>query len=71
VIAVIPPAAGRPDPVDLLLCWHHYRASRQRLAAIGAVIVDIDGTPVADEEWPTTIAEPSGQGGRILGRSGH
>jgi len=33
VIAVIPPTAGRPDPADLLLCWHHYRAGRQPLAA--------------------------------------
>jgi len=71
VIAIIPPAAGRAGSADLLLCWHHYRASRQRLAAIGAVLVDIDGTPVADEEWPTTVAEQPGQGGRTRGRSGH
>jgi hypothetical protein len=33
---VMPPAPGRPHPVDLWLCGHHYRESRQALAAAGA-----------------------------------
>jgi len=52
VIAIMPPAAGRPDPVELLLCWHHYRASRQALAAAGATILDINGIPLTPEVWP-------------------
>ena len=36
-----PAAAGptaRPHETDLLLCGHHYRASRTALAAAGAVV---------------------------------
>lgn len=53
VIAVMPPATDRPHPTELLLCGHHYRASRKALAAAGATVVDIDGTPVDcdDEAW--------------------
>lgn len=58
VIAVIPPAAGRPRPADLLLCWHHYRASRQALAAAGTLLVGIDGTPIAGEDWPLEAESP-------------
>jgi uncharacterized Zn-binding protein involved in type VI secretion len=46
VIAVMPPAPGRPHQTDLLLCGHHYRVCRQALAASGATVVDIDGIPV-------------------------
>ena len=51
VVAFIPASAGRPHRTDLLLCGHHYRASRQALAAAGATVVDLDGTPVADNHW--------------------
>ena len=40
VRVLIPPAPVRPHSVDLLLCGHHYRASRAALAAAGAVITD-------------------------------
>jgi hypothetical protein len=43
VRAIMPPAAGRPHPVDLLLCGHHYRVSRQALAAAGADIFSLPG----------------------------
>jgi hypothetical protein len=33
----MPPASGRPHPVDLLLCGHHFRISQWTLAAAGAV----------------------------------
>ncbi len=69
VIAIIPPAAHRPQPADLLLCWHHYRASRQALTAAGALIVCIDGTPIADEEWLPPMAEPPDPGERTLSPS--
>jgi hypothetical protein len=42
VVVLIPPASGRPHRTDLLLCRHHYRASRQALAAAGAVVLDPD-----------------------------
>jgi len=69
VIAIIPPAEDRPEPADLLLCWHHYRASRQSLTAAGALLVDIDGTPIAGDEWPPAMAEPPGPGDRTLSPS--
>ena len=36
VKVMMPPTAARKDPVDLWLCGHHYRASRQALAVAGA-----------------------------------
>jgi hypothetical protein len=38
VQVVMPPTAARPHETDLLLCGHHYRASRNALAAAGAVV---------------------------------
>ena len=46
VIAVMPSTASRPHPTDLLLCGHHYRVSRQALAAAGAAVFSPDGRPV-------------------------
>jgi hypothetical protein len=50
VRVVMPATASRPEPVDLLLCGHHYRASRAALRAAGAAVYDehgmlIEGTP--------------------------
>jgi hypothetical protein len=56
LIAIMPPTPGRPRPVDLLLCGHHYRASWQRLAAAGAAVLDITGTPVTGMAWPPVPA---------------
>ena len=39
VVAVLPPAPGRDHETDLLLCGHHYRASRDALAAAGATVM--------------------------------
>jgi len=36
VKVMMPRTQGRRHPVDLWLCGHHYRASRQALAAGGA-----------------------------------
>jgi hypothetical protein len=38
VQAVMPPTPARPHETELLLCGHHYRASRTALAATGAVV---------------------------------
>ena len=43
VIAVMPPAPGRDHATDLLLCGHHYRASRLPLLAAGAAVYDRAG----------------------------
>lgn len=49
VAVVMPPAPGRPRPVDLLLCRHHYRVSQQALATAGAVIIDPEETPAGPD----------------------
>jgi hypothetical protein len=43
VRAVIPPTPERRHSVDLLLCGHHYRVSRQALAARRARIESLPG----------------------------
>ena len=49
VVTVIMPAVpGRPRPVDLLLCGHHYRVSRAALLAAGAAVYDQDGVLTPD-----------------------
>jgi len=49
VRVIMPPAAGRPDPVDLLLCGHHYRVSRKALAKAGASVLCLPGKADAAE----------------------
>jgi hypothetical protein len=39
----MPPAVTRPHSTDLLLCGHHYRISRQSLAAAGATVTVLPG----------------------------
>jgi len=43
VTVVMPPAASRPHPVDLLLCGHHFRVSQAALRAAGAAVYDQTG----------------------------
>lgn len=43
VRVIMPPAPGRRHPVDLLLCGHHYRVSRQALTAAEARIENLLG----------------------------
>jgi hypothetical protein len=45
----MPPTSERRHSVDLLLCGHHYRISRQALAAAGARIEDLPGRAGAAE----------------------
>jgi hypothetical protein len=56
IIAIMPPAASRPHPTELLLCGHHYRESQRGLAAAGARIFYFDGTPVGEDAWPAARA---------------
>ena len=41
VRVVVPPTAGRPHETELLLCGHHYRASRAALAAAHASVHEL------------------------------
>jgi hypothetical protein len=43
VTVVMPPTAGCPYPVDLLLCGHHFRVSQAALRAAGATVYDETG----------------------------
>lgn len=43
VRVIMPPTARRPRSVDLLLCGHHYRLSRQALATARARIEPLPG----------------------------
>jgi hypothetical protein len=47
VTVIMPSASGRPHPVDLLLCGHHFRVSQAALAAAGAAVYDDTGALVA------------------------
>ncbi len=45
-MVIMPPTPGRPHRVDLLLCGHHYQASRAALIAVGAAVYDRTGALV-------------------------
>ena len=47
VRAVMPATASRPEPVDLLLCGHHYRVGHAALLAAGAAVYDDRGVLIA------------------------
>ena len=51
VCVTMPPGLSRPHSTDLLLCGHHYRVSRQALAAAGAVVRELPGTPPDVSSW--------------------
>ena len=43
VRVIMPASATRPEPVDLLLCGHHYRVSQPAIAAAGAAVEALPG----------------------------
>lgn len=49
VRVIMPPTAGRPHSVDLLLCGHHYRVSRRALDAAGVLVLSLPGKADAAE----------------------
>jgi hypothetical protein len=51
-VAVMPPATGRPAETELLLCGHHYRASKAALTAASARFLDLAGHPLEGNDWP-------------------
>jgi hypothetical protein len=56
VLVIMPPASGRPQPTELLLCWYHYRASQRSLAAARAMASLADGTAAGDVAWPSGVS---------------
>jgi hypothetical protein len=51
VQVTMPPTQARPHETDLLLCAHHYRASRAALAAAHAVVRALPGTSPDVAAW--------------------
>jgi hypothetical protein len=51
VRVAMPPTQARPHETDLLLCGHHYRASRATLAAALAVVRVLAGTSPDVAAW--------------------
>ena len=51
VRVTMPPSQARPYETDLLLCGHHYRASRAALAAAHAVVRALPGTNPDVAAW--------------------
>ncbi len=52
VRVMMPPSPSRRHSTELLLlCGHHYRVSRQALAAAGAVVRELPGTPPDVSSW--------------------
>jgi hypothetical protein len=45
VKVIMPPTPGRPRPVDLWLCGHHYRSSLVSLELAGARVEDFGSVP--------------------------
>ncbi len=51
VRVIMPPCPARPHTTELLLCAHHYRASRAALTAAKAIARDLPGTPDDIAAW--------------------
>jgi hypothetical protein len=57
VTVIMPPTPSRPHPVDLLMCGHHFRASRAALLASGATAYDEQGAVIMGYTGGETGAE--------------
>jgi hypothetical protein len=51
VRVIMPPCPGRPHTTELLLCAHHYHASRVALTAADAIVRELPGTPQDVAAW--------------------
>jgi hypothetical protein len=51
VCVIMPASPSRRHSTELLLCGHHYRVSRQALAAAKAVVRELPGTPPDVISW--------------------
>jgi hypothetical protein len=65
VTVIMPPAPGRPHPVDLLLCGHHYQVGRAALHTADATVYDEAGVPImaGGSEQPPARREPAAAAG--------
>lgn len=59
VIAIMPARASRQHPTELLLCMHHYHASREVLAAGQATVVSLSGDRIDPAEQQFAVAASS------------
>ncbi len=59
VTVIIPAGHGRSHPVDLLLCRHHYQASRGALLVAGADVYDEAGALIMTGEREQPLASPA------------
>ena len=57
VTVLMPPGLGRSHVTDLLLCGHHFHASRQALRAVGATAYDDAGHLVMGPGFPDEPAD--------------
>ena len=55
VRVIMPPTAARPHRTELLLCGHHYRVSRQALAAADATVTELPG--IAGSPLATLVSD--------------
>lgn len=64
VRVIMPPCPARPHTTELLLCGHHYRASRAALTAAKAIVRELPGTPGDIAAWigvePADVPSPVG-----------
>jgi hypothetical protein len=51
VRVVMPPTADRPHKIELLLCGHHYRLSRDALVAAHATVSELAGSDADVAAW--------------------
>jgi hypothetical protein len=51
VQVIMPSSPTRPHRTELLLCGHHYRVSRQALAAAGATVRELPWISDSTAEW--------------------
>jgi hypothetical protein len=57
VKVIMPPTPHRPQPADLWLCGHHYRASLVSLELAGATVEDFGSVPdEVSADHPVTVA---------------
>jgi hypothetical protein len=63
VVVIMPSAAGRASPSELLLCRHHYTASERSLADRYAAVFDTDGAPLTDLTRALVQAGAAADGG--------
>jgi hypothetical protein len=62
VRVVLPSTPARRHQTDLLLCGHHYRISRQALAAARAKVSELPGTPDDTVAWIRSASQAASAG---------